>query len=692
MSSDPTDTNSQSTHSLPSHSDAKTFATKPSDTAGMPGGIPFIIGNEAAERFSFYGMKCILTIFMVDYLQWMGDTQTASMSNAEATENFHTFTAAAYLFPIFGAILSDVFLGKYRTILYLSIVYCIGHAALAMMGAPPMGASMWLFVGLFLISVGSGGIKPCVSAHVGDQFGERNKRLLTKVYQWFYFSINFGSFISTLLTPWVLQHFGPHWAFGIPGVLMAMATFLFWLGRNRFVHIPAGGTKFLRETFSWTGISSILKLMCIFIFVAVFWALFDQTGSSWVLQAKSLNRNWMGVEWLESQIQAINPILVLALIPVFQFGIYPAINRVWELTPIRKISVGLFVMTAGFSIVAVLQEWIDAGGQPSIAWQFLAYGILTAAEVMVSITCLEFAYTQSPKTMKSVVMAVFLFSVSLGNIFTAIVNRYIQTPSVVAMASDLDLKKLKPGMEIADANFPAIVDQDSSLIILGPDGKQGTDDDVVVIFKEKRGVKSVSNQSETAFKDASKKIEDAFFSIQSDGDGVLPSDAEGAKLLGDATDSFGNPIWYKTLSRDSFQLVSMGADKIDGTLWDQTLTGNVSRAEKPDDEKDPNYFSWLERKKISVQAGDDPDKIEEVKSSLRTERGGGKKTEIKGDYAVGGRVLLDGADYFWFWTKCIAVTSVLFIPVGYFYKEKTYIQGDEDIEGLESEVEAEATL
>src|SRR5690606_3573456 len=121
-----------------------------------------------------------------------------------------TFTAAAYFFPVFGALLADVFLGKYRTILYLSIVYCIGHAALALMGTPGVGPSMWLFIGLMLISIGSGGIKPCVSANVGDQFGKANQHLLTKVYQWFYFSINFGAFLSTLLTPWVLQHHGPH--------------------------------------------------------------------------------------------------------------------------------------------------------------------------------------------------------------------------------------------------------------------------------------------------------------------------------------------------------------------------------------------------------------------------------------------------------------------------------------------------
>src|SRR5690606_20028323 len=131
-----------------------------------------------------------------------------------------------------GALLADVFWGKYKTILTLSIVYCLGHLALAL-----DETRLGLSVGLGLIAIGSGGIKPCVSAHVGDQFGKKNFHLVSKIFSWFYFSINFGSFISTLMTPWLLRNYGPHWAFGVPGGLMLIATIVFWMGRKRFVHI-----------------------------------------------------------------------------------------------------------------------------------------------------------------------------------------------------------------------------------------------------------------------------------------------------------------------------------------------------------------------------------------------------------------------------------------------------------------------
>ena len=337
------------------------YLTAPVPTEGLPKGIPFIIGNEAAERFSFYGMKGILVVFMTKYLHLLtGDPNAAVMSKAAAIEQYHDFTTWVYLTPILGALLADTFLGKYRTILSLSLVYCLGHLALAFMGTAGMSPEHWMMTGLLLISLGSGGIKPCVSAHVGDQFGKSNaEKWLSKVFGWFYMSINVGAFISTLLTPWLLEWYGPHLAFGIPGVLMALATFLFWMGRDVFVHIPPGGSRFLKEVFSAEGLSAMLKLSIIFVFVAVFWALFDQTGSSWVLQAEDLDRNWLGVNWLPSQIQAINPIMIVIMVPVFGFVIYPAIDKVFKLTPLRKVSIGLFVMVIGFSMVAILQTWID---------------------------------------------------------------------------------------------------------------------------------------------------------------------------------------------------------------------------------------------------------------------------------------------------------------------------------------------
>jgi POT family proton-dependent oligopeptide transporter len=396
------------------------YQTAPVATSRLPAGIPFIIANEAAERFSFYGMRAVLVVFMTQYLLG-ADGVPDGMGEAEAKGWFHLFVSAVYFTPLLGALLSDGILGKYRSIILLSLVYCLGHLALAI-----DHTRMGLAIGLGLIAVGAGGIKPCVSAHVGDQFGRSNGFLLSRVFSWFYFSINLGAFVSMLATPWLMKSYGASLAFAVPGVLMLLATLVFWSGRYRFVHIPPAGLSFVRETFSANGLSTLGRLSLIYVFVAVFWALFDQTGSAWVLQAQHMDRYLFGIEVLPAQIQAANPLFVMLLIPLFSYVVYPAIDRVWQLTELRKMAIGMFITVLAFAIPTWIQLQIDQGGTPSIAWQLLAYVVLTSAEVMVAVTCLQFSYTQAPRTMKSFVMAFFMMSIAAGNLFTSAVNFFIR--------------------------------------------------------------------------------------------------------------------------------------------------------------------------------------------------------------------------------------------------------------------------
>jgi POT family proton-dependent oligopeptide transporter len=174
----------------------------------------------------------------------------------------------------------------------------------------------------------------------------------------------------------------------------------------------------------------------LYAFVAVFWALYDQSGSAWVQQAVQMDRNlfgdkfsnWLGVKWvlLPSQVQAVNPLLILIFIPLFSYVIYPAAERVVRLTPLRKIGAGFFLTCLAFLISAWIEDRIVAGAVPSVWWQILAYVFITAAEVMVSVVGLEFSYTQAPLTMKSVVMALWYLAVSAGNLFASLVNKVLQ--------------------------------------------------------------------------------------------------------------------------------------------------------------------------------------------------------------------------------------------------------------------------
>ncbi len=406
----------------------------------FPPQIKYIVGNEACERYSYYGMRSILTVFMI---------QVLLMQEAEATSTYHLFAGACYLFPLLGAWISDRFWGKYKTILYLSLVYCAGHAVLSI-----WENKMGLYAGLGLIALGSGGIKPCVSAHVGDQFKANQQHLLKKVYELFYFMINFGSFFSTLVTPWTLKAYGPSVAFGVPGVLMFIATIVFWMGRKEFIHVPPTksdghglfnvvgsafkhnssrkpGMKFLDGAIKdhsqeqIEAVRAVFDIAKLFAAISVFWALFDQHGSSWVIQAMNMNLVFMGIHFEASQISAWNPIMVMGLIPLFSLGLYPLLDKMgFKTTPIRRMTWGMFVGAASFAIVGGLQMWMDTSGEKiNVMWQFFPYLVITMAEVMVSITGLEFAYTQAPRSMKSSIMSIWLLTVFFGNLITAYVSK-----------------------------------------------------------------------------------------------------------------------------------------------------------------------------------------------------------------------------------------------------------------------------
>ncbi|MCM2349815.1 MAG: POT family MFS transporter [Bacteriovoracaceae bacterium] len=406
----------------------------------FPSQIKYIVGNEACERYSYYGMRSILTVFMI---------QVLLMQEAEATSVYHLFAGACYLFPILGAYISDRFWGKYKTILYLSLVYCLGHAVLAI-----WETKLGLYWGLGLIAIGSGGIKPCVSAHVGDQFKANQKHLLKKVFELFYFMINFGSFFSTLVTPWTLKAYGPSIAFGIPGVLMLIATFIFWMGRNEFVHVPPTKSDghgmfnvvlsaFKHSNARKTGesfldgaikehsqeqidaVKAVFDIAKLFASITIFWALFDQHGSSWVVQAMNMDLVFMGVEFEASQIAAWNPIMVMGLIPLFSMVVYPFLDKLnITSTPIKRMTLGMFVAAISFALIGGLQLWMDTSADKiNVMWQFFPYLVITMAEVMISITGLEFAYTQAPRAMKSSIMSIWLLTVFFGNLITAYVSQ-----------------------------------------------------------------------------------------------------------------------------------------------------------------------------------------------------------------------------------------------------------------------------
>ncbi|EHQ30631.1 POT-type proton-dependent oligopeptide transporter [Mucilaginibacter paludis] len=417
-----------------------------------PKSIYYIIANEGAERFSFYGMRSILATFLVaHFFNPSLNPALQSVAEAKANEATHFFVSLAYALPFLGGLMADWFFGKYKVIFYISLVYCAGHLCLAL-----FEDKLEVFqYGLLLIAIGAGGIKSCVTANLGDQFTAANRHLLSKVYSWFYFSINAGSVLSTVMIPLIYANYGPKWAFGIPGILMALAALIFFLGRKNYVNVPPSGVNknnfvfisvyalfnfkrkkkgshlldVAKEKFDAVkveDVKTVYNVLAVFSFIPIFWALWDQNLSEWVLQATKLDLNVLGFKFLPEQIQTANALFLLLFIPLFNYLLYPFLDkRGIKTTPLRRIGAGLVLTALAFVVIALLQVEVDAGGHPSALWQLLAYAILAAAEVLVSITGLEYAYTQASKSMKSTLVAIWLLTTALGNLFTALVNKSI---------------------------------------------------------------------------------------------------------------------------------------------------------------------------------------------------------------------------------------------------------------------------
>jgi len=397
----------------------------------------------------------------------------------------------------------------------------------------------------------------------------------------------------------------------------------------------------------------------------------------------------------------------LIYIPVFQFAVYPLINKVFKLTPIRKISIGLFVMVAGFAMVGVVQGWVDAGERPSIGWQVLAYAILTASEVMVSITGLEFAYTQAPKRMKSVIMALFLMSVSLGNLFTAGVNHFIVVPDGLSEAKSLVAKW---GVEEADEevteathskrNADAAVkdvsynrtDNGFELVLKGWE-KSISDDDIRVGYAPDLTRESLVTTEVAVMKEAIANIGQFW-----DANDRLPFGDEGANAIRNLQDPWGKPLHYRLVNRRNFEISSEGPDQMFMTSNDVRAEVSVEshtveqQEEMIAENKSPAEASsfhpmhpWIVVRKAeigakkAIEAGDASATWEQFLPNAEQD----SKKEIakqNHDFAitwqVGGATTLTGAAYFEFFTWLMFGTAIVFVFVGYFYVPKTYIQDD----------------
>ncbi|KAL3120593.1 hypothetical protein niasHT_007885 [Heterodera trifolii] len=375
----------------------------------------FIVLNEFCERFSFYGMRTVLTLYFLNALKFSANS---------ATMMFNGSTVLFYSMPIFGSILADGYLGKFRTIFFLSLLYAVGQCVLCFASTLNGTSSLHPFLdilGLVIIGVGTGGIKPCVCSFGGDQFEPHQQKMLSVFFSAFYFAINAGAMISTFISPMfrAMPCLGQDscypLAFGVPAALMVLATILFmsasfWyikrppkenifrevyqVGKNAIVNkwrskgSKKRGSHWLDFYFDShlcdsdqkceelrtlkdnpnechkrrlvSDVRRLLRVLVVYLPAPVFWALYDQQGSRWLIQSVMMDcRLWGNTLLLPDQMLTLNSVLILLFIPMFQVIVYPMVSLLAKITPLRKMVAGGLLAALAFVLSAIVQFQIN---------------------------------------------------------------------------------------------------------------------------------------------------------------------------------------------------------------------------------------------------------------------------------------------------------------------------------------------
>ncbi len=389
-----------------------------SDSNRHPKGFWFIFWGELAERASFYGMKALLVLYMIDKLGYTD-------ANSSTVASF--FTAACYLLPIAGGYIADRWLGKFRTIIYFAIPYIMGHIILG-----TFTSEVGLYIALALLAGGSGSIKPNISTLMGRMYEEQGKsHLLSQAFSWFYMAINIGAASTMTSLPFIRDRYGYSMAFMAPTIMMAVSLAIFYLGKK---HYPKEDVRQLASVVRTQQQrheqrATLVRLSGLFLLIVFFWSVFDQSYSTWTLFA----RDHMVLDTFVGRIppdaiQGLNPILIVIMSPFFAWlWIKTDRNTARPLSSPRKMLIG-FVLVLLCMVLMTVAGFLATGSKVSILWEVGAYVLITAAELCISAIGLQLAFEEAPEHMKSMITGVWLCTVFLGDILAGLFSRlYTQT-------------------------------------------------------------------------------------------------------------------------------------------------------------------------------------------------------------------------------------------------------------------------
>jgi POT family proton-dependent oligopeptide transporter len=389
--------------------------------AGHPPGLPTLFFAEMWERFSYYGMRAILVLFMVAPAAQGG----LGFTTVDAASLYGTYTMFVYMSAVAGGWIADRFLGASRAVLVGGIVIACGHFSMAAHALP------FFYTGLTLIVVGTGLLKPNISTMVGSLYAPGDPRR-DSGFSLFYMGINIGAVMAPLVCGWLAESatfkswlaargFDPahswHWAFAAAGVGMLIGLGIFSLNR---AHLPSAGptgsvTSAARSRAPLTRreLTRVLAIVILFAFTIMFWSAYEQKGASLNLFARDLvERTLFGWDFPASWLQSLTPFFVIVLAPLFA--------RLWirmedrQPSSSRKFALRLFAIGVAM-LLLVPASALSAQGKISPLWLVGVYFFDVVGELLVSPVGLSMVTRLSPPQIVGVMMGAWFFATSLGN-------------------------------------------------------------------------------------------------------------------------------------------------------------------------------------------------------------------------------------------------------------------------------------
>ena len=394
---------------------ATTQLVKPKELFGHPVGLYVLFFTEMWERFSYYGMRAILVLYLV--AEATADNAGLGWSNGDALSLYGTYTMLVYVASIPGGIIADKLIVQRKSVLLGGILLVFGHSVLAV-------EEMWAFyTGLGLIIGGVGMLKPNISTMVGGLYKQGDIRR-DKGFTIFYIGINVGAFLSSLIVGYVGEVYGWHYGFGLAGIGMALGLIQYVLGQKHLKHVGNFlGTSENEEekAASKRPLSKIEKdrvvvLFISFLLVIVFWGAFEQAGGLMNIYAsEKTNRMLMGWEVPASWFQSLNAMFIIIFgTVVAAYWAKRKLNGKLS-TSLFKMILGLIIMGAGFFFMTGASMQYDDGGSSAMYWLVLAYLFHTIGELCLSPVALSYITKLSPVKYGSIMMGVYFAMTGFGN-------------------------------------------------------------------------------------------------------------------------------------------------------------------------------------------------------------------------------------------------------------------------------------